>query len=130
MPSIVIPSSRPCEIDAPARFACTILRPARFTSLSFQPDKLASSKVAPDMLTFLNAQPARFTLPMVAPDMFTASKAEPEISDLCTSRHSLTPCSFMLVPPTGSPLEACDQARRIPALAAHLLHFGIELIDQ
>src|SRR5262245_35343353 len=99
MPSIVIPSNRPCEIDAPARFASTILRPARFTSLTFQPDKLAFSNVAPDMLTFLNEQPARFTLPTVAPDMFTSSKVEPEMSDLCTSRHSLTPCSFMLVSP-------------------------------
>ena len=28
------------------------------------------------------------------------------------------------------PVEPRDQARRVPALAAHLLHFGIELIDQ
>ena len=28
------------------------------------------------------------------------------------------------------PLQPCDQARRVPALAAHLLHFRIELIDQ
>src|SRR5438128_12353494 len=31
------------------------------------------------------------------------------------------------LPAVGSPIEPGDQARRIPALAAHLLHFRIEL---
>ena len=30
----------------------------------------------------------------------------------------------------SSPLQPRDQARRVPALAAHLLHLGIELVDQ
>src|SRR5262249_57607898 len=29
-----------------------------------------------------------------------------------------------------SPLQPCDEARRIPASTAHLLHFRVELIDQ
>src|SRR5215470_16556506 len=36
----------------------------------------------------------------------------------------------MLAGPALSPVQACNQARRIPAPATHFLHFGIELVDQ
>src|SRR6266700_6093287 len=50
------------------------------------------------MFTCLKEHPARLTLPTFDPDMLTSSYADPEMSELCTSRHSLTPCSFMNIP--------------------------------
>src|SRR5262249_43197181 len=131
MPSIVMPSRRPSVMDAPARFALTILRPARLTSCTFQPERLESSKVAPAMLTLWNEQPARFTLPMVEPDMFTSSYFEPEMSVSCTSRHSLTRCSFI-----GSLLSVGLRSPRL-GVADHALDLGkarpqaaLDVVDQ
>src|SRR5262249_39393664 len=39
-------------------------------------------------------------------------------------------CRRAAGPPARSPLQPGDQARRIPAAAAHLLHLSVELIDQ
>src|SRR5215813_6081093 len=60
----------------------------------------------------------------------TSWTSRPTIASISPAASCANAPPHIDCPSVRSPLQARDQARRIPAAAAHLLHLGVELIDQ